>query len=186
MNEFWLEIRTEFPAVSEMELKNTSVILSCVLRWSSVLSLTIIKSKYQSTLTNVEDALHPAISNVQPIFIYVLVFLRQVSCIVDYPSTWSVAKVNLHSWSSCVHLTSAESRGMSHRASLWFNFLCKKKKQAYSSHYYSNFFHPSLVSDENMCAYECMCVCECVYIHTCSSYRATITFEQAWPIETEL
>lgn len=184
MNEFWLEIRTEFPAVSEMELKNTSVILSCVLRWSSVLSLTIIKSKYQSTLTNVEDALHPAISNVQPIFIYVLVFLRQVSCIVDYPSTWSVAKVNLHSWSSCVHLTSAESRGMSHRASLWFNFLCKKRSK--HIHLITIQIFPSIFS--KWWKYVCIwvCVCECVYIHTCSSYRATITFEQAWPIETEL
>jgi len=38
------------------------------LRKTTFSALTLIKSKYRSTLKNIEDALHPAVSNIAPRF----------------------------------------------------------------------------------------------------------------------
>lgn len=43
-------------------------------------------------------------------------------------------------------------------------FYVKKEASIFISLLFK-FFHPSLVSDENMCAYECVCVSVYTYIH---------------------
>jgi hypothetical protein len=61
-------MRGTFPTISEVALNILLPLCTkhlCKVAFSELLT---IKSKYQSTLKNIEDALHPAVSNSQPRF----------------------------------------------------------------------------------------------------------------------
>jgi len=64
LTEFWIGTRTEFPTIADMALNvllpfNTTYL--CEVTFSA---LTHIKSKYRSSLKNVEEVLRPAVSNI--------------------------------------------------------------------------------------------------------------------------
>ena len=68
LTKFWIESRSEFPIISDLALNvlppfNTTYL--CEITFSA---LTHIKSQHHSTIKNVEESLHPAVSNIVPRF----------------------------------------------------------------------------------------------------------------------
>ncbi|KAK2725165.1 hypothetical protein QYM36_001570 [Artemia franciscana] len=76
VHEFWIEIKSEYPLLSEMailsEMAMNKLLPFCktYLCGSAFSTLTYIKSKYCSTLINVENLLRSALTQIEPRFNY--------------------------------------------------------------------------------------------------------------------
>ena len=68
LTEFWILARNEFPTIGDMALNVLMPFTTTYLCEISFSALTHIKSQYRSSLKNVEEALRPAVSNIQPRF----------------------------------------------------------------------------------------------------------------------
>lgn len=70
VHEFWIEIKSEYPLLSEMAMNKLLPFCTTYLCESAFSTLTYIKSKYRSTLINVENLLRSAITQIEPRFNY--------------------------------------------------------------------------------------------------------------------
>lgn len=70
VHEFWIEIKSEYPLLSEMAMNKLLPFCTTYLCESAFSTLTYIKSKYRSTLINVENLLRPALTQIEPRFNY--------------------------------------------------------------------------------------------------------------------
>ena len=64
--DFWVRTRNEYPTLSDLALHKLLPFCTTYLCEAAFSKLTIIKSKNQSLLETVEDALHPALSCINP------------------------------------------------------------------------------------------------------------------------
>ena len=70
LHESWIEIKSEYPLLSEMAMNKLLPFCTAYLCESAFSTLTYIKSKYRSTLINVENLLRSALTQIEPRFNY--------------------------------------------------------------------------------------------------------------------
>jgi hypothetical protein len=68
MCDFWPTVKNEYPIVAELAVRVLVPFATSYLCESAFSALTHIKSKYRTSLANVEDGLRAALSNIEPRF----------------------------------------------------------------------------------------------------------------------